>query len=64
MYEVQYIVDGVCVASLRHAGTLKEARSTAKDGVRRHQADHARIVHNETKAVEVWNRPYGPLKPC
>lgn len=63
MYEVQYILAGVRVASLPHAGTLEAARATAKDGVQRHQADYARIVHNETKGVEVWLRPYGPLKP-
>lgn len=59
MYEVQYIVDGVRVASLRHAGTLKCARSTAQDGVRRHKVDYARIVHNTTKNVEIWTQERG-----
>jgi hypothetical protein len=63
MYEVQYFVDGVRVASLAHAGTLEAARSTAKDGVRRHQADQARIVNNETKSVETLQPTIGPLKP-
>lgn len=54
MYEVQYIVDGVRVAALPHAGELKDAREIAEDGVRRHQAQYARIVHNETKHAEIW----------
>jgi hypothetical protein len=63
MYEVEYILDGVRVASLAHAGALEDARSTAKDGLRRHQADHARIVHHETKNVEILRPTIGPLKP-
>ena len=54
MYEVQYILDGLRVASLLHAGELKDAREIAEDGVRRHYAQYAHIVHNETKHAEIW----------
>lgn len=61
MYEVEYILDGVRVAAMPHAGTPECARSAAKDGVRRHQADHARIRHYETKSVEIWRPTIDPL---
>ncbi len=54
MYEVQYIVGGVRVASLPHAGELQVARKIAEDGVQRHKADHALIIHNVTKCAEIW----------
>lgn len=54
MYEVKYIVGGVRVASLTHAGELRAARAIAEDGIRRHRADYALIVHNKTKHEEIW----------
>ena len=57
MYEVEYIADGVRLASLPHAGTLRAAREIADDGVRRHHAQYALIVHNETKCAEIWPPP-------
>lgn len=54
MYAVEYIINGVRVASLPHAGTLEAARLIASDGVQRHRADYARIVHNESQSAEVW----------
>lgn len=62
MYELQYILRGVRVASLSHADTLECARTSAEDGVRRDKANHARIVHNETKSVEVYRATFGPLE--
>jgi hypothetical protein len=60
MYEVEYMLDDVRVASLPHAGTLENARIVAKDGVERHQADHARIVRYDSKSVEIWRPTVEP----
>jgi hypothetical protein len=56
MYEVEYVVDGVRVASFPHAGSEENARTIADDGIRRHQADHARIIHRITHVVQIWRR--------
>lgn len=54
MYEIEYMLDERRVASFRHPGPAKDARKFAEDGIRRHQAEYARIVERKTKTVETW----------
>jgi hypothetical protein len=57
MYEIEYILGGVRVAGFMHSGSQASVRRIAEDGVRRHCADHARIIDLITEHSETWPRP-------
>lgn len=57
MYEIDYMLDGVRVAGYQHSGSQASVRKIAEDGVKRHHADHARILDLITERAETWPRP-------
>lgn len=56
LFEVEYVADGVRVASVRKTGTRNAARRIAEDGLLRHSAHHARIIDLRTGRAEIWPR--------
>ena len=57
MYEIEYILAGVRTAGYRHSGSQASVRKIAEDGIKRHHADHARILDLITERTETWPRP-------
>lgn len=57
MYEIDYILKGVRVAGSEYSGSQAAVRKLAEDGVKRHRADHARILDLITERAETWPRP-------
>jgi hypothetical protein len=61
MYEIEYMLDGTRLASLRHPGPAHPAREFAEDSIRRHHAEYARIVDHKTKIAETWPAAEHPV---